>query len=60
MPDVKTDPALPLKILIVDDDDAVRRLILTVVDGEGYVSLGAEEPVPHSNFSTSIRCHLYC
>ena len=43
MPDVKTDPALPLKILIVDDDDAVRRLILTVVDGEGYVGLGPED-----------------
>lgn len=46
MPDVKTDPALPLKILIVGGDDAVRRLILTVVDGEGYVGLGPEDAGP--------------
>ena len=43
MPDLKPDPTLPLKILVVDDDEAVRRLILTVVDREGYVGLAAAD-----------------
>lgn len=37
------DPEVDIKILVVDDDDSVRRLILTVVQRQGYVGLGAAD-----------------
>ena len=37
------DPEVDIKILVVDDDDSVRRLMLTVVQRQGYVGLGTAD-----------------